>query len=238
MQEKTYKMIDLNLSSGTIWADRNVGAENPWDKGAYFSWGNVDGHAVDENGNVIDGYLFDKNAYATTLGGQYTGSTLDAEHDAVTVNMGSELRMPTIDETEELVHGTDHYYIDLEGNILNNVGFIIDKSGNTTEEKIELLSSKKLRSICFVKKGEEFDYNNRSNFIEFPFAGDCDGSLLRFEGLDGGVWSSSISVGNVEYARELSFNSGGLLGGGDSISCARYYGQSVRGVTSNNKIKK
>jgi hypothetical protein len=55
--------------------------------------------------------------------------------------------------------------------------------------------------------------------------------------LDGGVWSSSVSVGNVEYARELSFNSGGLLGGSDSISCARYYGQSVRGVTSNNKIK-
>ena len=207
----TYQMVDLGLS--VKWADRNVGAETPQDNGLYFSWGNVDGHAVDENGNVIDSYSFDKNTYSTTLGGKYTGSELDAEHDAAAVNMGSDWRMPTSVETHELVQNTDQYYIDLSGN---------------TVAKSELDSSK-LRSICFVKKGEDFDYDNRTNFIEFPFAGCCDGSLLGYEGLDGYVWSSSVHEDSAEFARGLYFLSDGSLDGSGSGDLC-YYGRSVRGV--------
>jgi hypothetical protein len=160
-----YQMVDLGLS--VKWADRNVGAEAPQDNGLYFSWGNVDGHAVDKNGNVIGSYSFDENTYPTTLGGQYTGSTLDAEHDAATMNMGKEWRMPTSAEISELVQNTDHYYIGKDGNIV-------------AESKLDY--SIKLRSICFVKNGEEFDYSVRDNFIEIPFAGSCYGSLLNVEG--------------------------------------------------------
>ena len=206
-------VVDLGLPSGLKWADRNVGAETPQDNGLYFDWGNVDGHAVDENGKVTDGYLFDKGTYSTTLGGQYTGRELDAEHDAATVNMGSDWRMPTSAETLELVEGTDQYYIDLSGK---------------TVAKSELDGSK-LRSICFVKKGEDFNYNNRTNFIEFPFAGVCGGSLLGREGLYGYVWSSSVDESGVEYARGLNFSSYGYLGG-EFNSYRRYDGQSVRGV--------
>ena len=255
-----YGEVDLGLPSGIKWADRNVGAENPWDKGAYFSWGNVEGVVyngktkksedylieqliiamlsielgVEATPEQIEGfknnpemmsqieqmipmvtgliseYLFDTTTYSTTLGGQYTGSTLDAEHDAATVNMGSDWRMPTSAETVELVENTDHYYIGENGNI------------------VEELDGSKLRSICFVKKDEAFDYNNRSNFIEFPFAGYCFGSLLGGDGLNGYVWSSSVDESNVEGARGLYFSSGGYLGGGSSSY--RFYGRSVRGV--------
>lgn len=224
-----YQMVDLGLPSGLKWADRNVGAETPQDSGLYFSWGNIDGHAVDENGNVTDGYSFDSDTYSTTSGGQYTGSTLDTEHDAATANMGSGWRMPTSTETAELVQETDHYYIDLEGNILNKDGFIIDENGNTTEDKIELSNSKKLRSICFVQKGEAFIYNDRSNFIEIPFAGYCSGSLLHTKGLDGQVWSSSVNTALAAYwARFLNFGSSGSLLG--DTSSDRFGGRSVRGV--------
>ena len=206
-------VVDLGLPSGLKWADRNVGAETPQDKGLYFSWGNVDGYAVNENGNVIDGYSFDRDTYATTLGGQYTGSTLDTEHDAATVNMGSDWHMPTSAETLELVQNTDHYYIDLSGKTV----------------AISELDGSKLRSICFVKKGEEFHYNNRSNFIELPFAGRFNGSLLGNDGLNGVVWSSSVNESRVEYARGLNFSSVGGLSGGN-YSSYRYYGRSVRGV--------
>jgi uncharacterized protein (TIGR02145 family) len=206
-----YEGIDLGLPSGTIWADKNVGAETPQDNGLYFSWGNVDGHAV-ENGNVADGYLFDSSTYSTTLGSQFTGSTLDAEHDAATVNMGDGWRMPTSAETLELGRETDHYYI--------------DENGNTVAESE--LNGSKLRSICFVKKGEAFNYDNRTNFIEIPFAGDCDGSLLGDDGLYGYIWSSSVNEYNVENAHNLYFYiDGSLYGGYDSY---RYYGLSVRGV--------
>ena len=224
MEEKTYKIINLNLPSGTIWADKNVGAENPWENGLYFSWGNVDGHAVDENSNVTDGYSFDENTYSTTLGGQYTGSTLDAEHDAATVNMGDGWRMPTSAETLELVENTDHYYIGDDGNIIagpfNYENKIPKKEGY-----------KKLRSICFVKKGEEFNYNDRSNFIEFPFAGICSCSLLDVEYFYGYVWSNSVLDSATEYARNLILISDGRLYGDN---CFRFLGHSVRGVTSNN----
>jgi hypothetical protein len=226
MKEQTYKAIDLNLPSGTIWADRNIGAETPQDNGLYFSWGNIDGHTVDENSNVTDGYSFDKNAYATTLGGQYKGSTLDAEHDAATVNMGEDWRMPTMTETRELVQNTDHYYIGEDGNI------VAGPFDYTTNYSDKGLDGSKLRSICFVKKGEGFNYNNRSNFIEFPFAGGCYCSLLVDDGLGGGVWSSSILDFMADCARNLGFDREGYLNG--NYFFRRYCGLSVRGVTLNN----
>ena len=207
----SYSWVDLGLPSGFKWADRNVGAETPQDNGLYFSWGNIDGHAVDENGNVTDGYSFYENTYPTTSGGQYTGSTLDTEHDAATANMGEDWRMPTFVEIDELIAHTDHYYIGDDGNIV---------------EESELDGSK-LRSICLVKQGEEFNYNKRTNFIEFPFAGHCFGSLLRGDGSDGFVWSSSVYVGDVQYAYILGFSSDGAI---DRDIYDRYDGVSVRGV--------
>ena len=218
-----YQMVDLGLPSGLKWADRNVGAENPWDNSLYFSWGNVDGHTV-ENGNVADDYSFNSDKYSTTSGGQYTGTTLDAEHDAATVNMGSNWRMPTVDETVELVQNTDHYYISKDGSIVAgpfNYGTSVSDKG--------LDYGAKLHSICFVKKGEVFDYNNRTNFIEIPFAGRCDGSLLVDDGLNGNVWSSSVYNRNAQRARSIFFSSYGDLSGKDEYG-NRYIGRSVRGV--------
>jgi hypothetical protein len=171
---------------------------------------------------LISEYSFDENTYSTTLGGQYTGSTLDAEHDAATVNMGSDWRMPTSAETLELIQGTDHYYISEDGSI---VAGPFDYDTNSSDKGLD---GSKLRSICFVKKGEVFDYDNRSNFIEFPFAGTCFGSLLGYGGLLGYVWSSSVNESYVEDARYLYFDSDGNLHGDNDGS--RYYGQSVRGV--------
>ena len=161
----------------------------------------------------INGTTFDENTYSTTLGGQYTGSTLDAEHDAATVNMGSDWRMPTSVETDELVQNTDHYYIGEDGNIV---------------AESELDAFKKLHSICFVKKGEDFDYNDRSNFIEFPFAGYCYNSVLLSNGLTSEVWSSSVNEYDAENVLCLNFDSAGSLYG--SAVSGRYSGQSVRGV--------
>ena len=149
-------------------------------------------------------------------------TVLESIDDAATVNMGSDWRMPTSAETLELVQNTDHYYIGDDGSI---VAGPFDYGTSSSDKGLD---GSKLRSICFVKKGEGFNYNNRSNFIEFPFAGNCFGSLLGYEGLNGSVWSSSVNVGNVENAHELYFNSDGNLNGGNNYG--RYDGRSVRGV--------
>ena len=41
-----YNMIDLGLPSGTLWADRNVGATSPEDFGSYFQWGELEGYKL------------------------------------------------------------------------------------------------------------------------------------------------------------------------------------------------
>ena len=222
--EIPYAYVDLGLPSGNLWANKNVGAKNPWDNGLYFNWGNVEGHAVDENGNVTDGYSFDSDTYATTSGGQYTGSTLDADHDAATVNMGSDWRMPTSAETLELVQGTDHYYIGDDGSI---VAGPFDHDTNWSDKGLD--GSIRLRSICFVKKGEEFDYDNRSNFIEFTFAGFGLGSSIQNIAWNSYVWSSSV----VDYdaVHSLYFSNDGYIDSGCPMS--RYHGFSVRGVKNN-----
>lgn len=42
----TYEEVDLGLSSGLKWANKNVGAQTEEDYGTYFSWGNTDGYTV------------------------------------------------------------------------------------------------------------------------------------------------------------------------------------------------
>jgi hypothetical protein len=172
---------------------------------------------------LISGTTFDENTYPTTLGGQYTGSILDANHDAATANMGDDWRMPTSVETLELVENTDHYYIGEDGSI---VAGPFDYGTNWSDKGLD---GSKLHSICFVKKGEAFDYNNRSNFIEFPFAGKCNRFYLVSVGLQGDVWSSSVSEDDAEHARFLSFSSEGHLSGNVNYNY-RFYGRSVRGV--------
>lgn len=80
--------VDLGLPSGTLWATSNVGAQNPWEYGDYFAWGEVTPK------EVYGGATY-------TYGDSPT--TLDAAHDAATVNMGSNWRMPTKEEFQELI---------------------------------------------------------------------------------------------------------------------------------------
>lgn len=135
--------------------------------------------------------------------------------------MSSDWRMPTVDEILELVQNTDHYYIYM------NKGWV-GPFNHETNDSDKGLDGSKLSSICFVKRGEAFDYNNRSNFIEFPFAGWCNGSVLCDDNFYGSVWSSSALENTGERACLLDFNSGGDIR--YDINALRYYGNSVRGV--------
>lgn len=98
--------VDLGLPSGTLWADRNVGADAPEAYGDYFAWGEV---------KPKDYYYWDSykwcNGSSTSMTKYCTSSSygtvdnkkvLDLEDDAAYVNMGSEWRMPTTAEQQEL----------------------------------------------------------------------------------------------------------------------------------------
>lgn len=137
---------------------------------------------------------------------------LESVDDVAAVHMGSQYRMPTIDEIEELMYNTTHTYIDLNGN-----EYIQEEGQNETIEYGKL-------------KGVRLTGSN-GNSIFIPAAGWCDMSLLNETGTGGALWSSSLydSYDSIDYYAWMwgfYYDSGGVFVG----YYDRYYGNSVRGV--------
>lgn len=103
--------IDLGLPSGTLWADRNIGAKSPYEDGAFFSWGNVEPHFPknkidwgDEDDAFDDKFI--EEEYEKTPGSKLTGN-IDAKHDAATINLGEPWSMPTDEDFKELTENCE-----------------------------------------------------------------------------------------------------------------------------------
>ncbi len=106
-----YDYIDLALPSGTLWATCNVGATSPEAYGNYFAWGET---------NIKSTYDWNTYKYAkgsetsltkycnnSGLGNDYFTdelTTLESADDVATFNWGSDWRMPTLDEWNELMN--------------------------------------------------------------------------------------------------------------------------------------
>jgi uncharacterized protein (TIGR02145 family) len=108
--------VDLGLSSGTLWANKNVGASSPEDYGLYFAWGETTGYKSPEDrntkltaetGTTYSGG-FDQTSYDRTDGASGISGNLSGDNDAATVNLGSGWRMPTVEQWIELLDETDH----------------------------------------------------------------------------------------------------------------------------------
>lgn len=85
----------MGLPSGLLWASCNVGAELQTDPGLYFSWGNIEGHAIDE------GYDFSQSVYNSTPAAEIADN-LSLSQDAAHAYLGDPWRMPTNAEYKEL----------------------------------------------------------------------------------------------------------------------------------------
>jgi len=118
----SHEYVDLGLPSGKKWATCNIGAENPEDAGLYFQWGDTQGYTAAQVGT---GKIFDWEhyKYSNDDGSQMTrynstdGLTeLLPEDDAATANWGSEWKMPTLADIEELTTETT-YSVDTVNNV-------------------------------------------------------------------------------------------------------------------------
>ena len=135
-------------------------------------------------------------------------TVLESVDDAATTHMGSNYRMPTIDEIRELMNNTTQTFIDLDGNEYSK-----EQAQNGAIEQGQL-------------KGVRFTGLN-GNSIFIPAAGDWYESLLYGLRTSGRLWSSSLNGSNDDDARGLYCNYGGDV---NEYSTYRYYGRSVRGV--------
>lgn len=105
--------VDLGLS--VKWANMNLGASSEKELGDLYAWGEItpsgnygwfnyehnDFHADDEYSLYLTKYCFDKYGESQDL--KQGGVNLDRNDDAAYVQWGADWRMPTYEETQELV---------------------------------------------------------------------------------------------------------------------------------------
>ena len=126
---RRYKAIDLGLPSGLKWANKNVGAEKETDYGLYFQWGDTVGYAdashstwetCPRNGGNSDYNeesmeRWDGENLKIVTGMEDSTKILKPEVDAATVDMGSNWKMPTIEDCTELMNNTNYEVAEING---------------------------------------------------------------------------------------------------------------------------
>ena len=108
-----HEYVDLGLPSGLLWATCNVGADNPEDYGDYFAWGETQPKDTYNwsTYQYCNGGYNTLTKYCNNSSCGYNGftdnlTTLLPEDDAATANWGSDWRMPTKEEWQELYSNT------------------------------------------------------------------------------------------------------------------------------------
>ncbi len=210
-----YDYVDLGLTSGTKWAIHNVGATKSEEYGDYFAWGET------KPKEVYDLSTY-KWAGKTTQMTKYNSNDgyikLLPEDDAATVNWGSDWRMPTADEQEELMNEcymvwTDNY----NGGDVSGVVFYKAKSADDKG--------------TYVAKGQnqKTDYNSDDIHLFFPCAAWYNGSETEFEGEFGQYWPSVRYEGFDGMTTQCLYFEGSET---DMSLCIRHLGLPIRAVVN------
>jgi TPR repeat protein len=153
--DEKIKRVQL-WKDGPYWADRNIGAENPWDWGYYFWWGDTIGYER-KNGRWVasDGsnsnFSFNKGNTFTyglseselrRLGWITPDGVLSSDHDAAHKHWGGGWRMPTKADFKNLVNKCNWQWT-----IMNGVeGYVVRGRGKYAS-----------KSIFFPAAGQGYD---------------------------------------------------------------------------------
>ena len=195
---------------GPYWADLNIGAEEPWEYGYYFWWGDTVGYKWENNAWVAsDGsssYFSFSEGNTPTYGKDIatlqsegwitTDNVLAPDHDAAYMQWGRNWRLPTKQEFDDLLSKCDWNWTTTNG--VNG----------------------------WVVRGRD-DYTSVSIFL--PAAGLGDGASLLYAGSNGFCWSSVPDSDDDHCSGLLYFCSGwGYFLGTNNYD--RYYGYAVRPV--------
>lgn len=194
---------------GPYWATTNIGAEEPWEYGYYFWWGDTVGYKRENstwvasdgsNSNFSFGSsntpTYDKSIATLQSEGWIVTedgiNVLALEHDAAQVQWGGEWRMPTRQELSDLVDNCSWTWTTTNG----VSGYVVSGKG---------------------------DYASNSIFL--PSAGYGGGTSLYNSGSGGYYWSS-VPFSGSNRAHALGFDSSNHY----LYYLYRYDGQSVRPV--------
>ena len=157
--------VDLGLPSGTLWYNKNLGANSPTARGAYYSWGNKEGYVAsytegDYEGTIVD-YSFIQNNYELTNGYQLSDGYIPVDNDAASEALSEGWVIPTVQQFQELVNNCTITWVTIDeipgklftSNINGNVIFLPNNGyGNATT-----LDSPRFESAYWTSDEDEVD---------------------------------------------------------------------------------
>ena len=88
--------VDLGLPSGTLWADRNIGASSESELGQWFYWGDV---------FQPEDSVFTEDKYKTLPAYKANADIAHTRFDIATLLWGGEWQLPTKEQIQELIDG-------------------------------------------------------------------------------------------------------------------------------------
>ena len=101
--------IDLGLPSGTLWADRNIGAAEPEEYGDFYAWGETE----PKKEYTWNTYKWD--VYCTKYNKKDGKTVLEPEDDVVYLKTKGEAHIPTEEQIKELIDNTTSKYKTING---------------------------------------------------------------------------------------------------------------------------
>lgn len=224
-----YEYEDFELPSGLLWATCNVGADNPYDYGDYFAWGEVNPRYGPEEWNYNDNYNWTKY-FDGSNGSNFTkykasGTTeLQSDNDTASKNMGESWTMPTKTQLQELIDNTFITAID-DYKDTGVSGVIVYKPKNDSDKgKNDIYSG----DSGYVENPEGTYNPATDTHIFFPANGYRNGETEATTGYDVCIWTRTL---NTTEESEAYFWAPAHKDQWDTIDDEpRYYGMGVRGV--------
>lgn len=135
-------------------------------------------------------------------------TVLETSDDAASVNMGSNWRISTGTEMQELIDNTTHIFIDLQGNEFSQ-----------SEAQSGAIAQWDLKGVRFT--------GSNGNSIFIPASGSCNNSTLGDAVSGCKLWSSDLGSTRSRDARGLQFGYDSSVG---TYFGSRHLGHPVRGV--------
>ena len=158
--EELTEHVDLGLS--VKWATCNLGAEQPWEYGDYYAWGEVN----TKSSYTEDNYKYGKESKMTKYCGSYSFGyqmftddlkILEKEDDAAYQNKGDAWRIPTVDEIRELMTNCTWIYTMVNGR--NGYKVTSNKTG-FTDKSIFLPCERTSNTVGYYWSSENQMGNN------------------------------------------------------------------------------
>lgn len=157
-------VVDLGLS--IYWASFNLGAESPEEFGDYYAWGETKPKSSYSKDNYS---YYDKEKAQYIDIGEDIAST---EYDAATVTLGSEWRMPTKAEMQELIDNCEWEWTQINGingykviSKINNNSIFLPAAG-LQSESYNLYAKENIQYWTSTIHDEEDAYHINNDIIK------------------------------------------------------------------------